>query len=187
MDSYSNDVADTGVSRFIIYPKINQIFGPQLQLSVVMDAPSTLVGDIINVDYTIQNIGDSNAYNVIPDADYRDGNDVFYIQFDSGIPLGNNLGTLKPQESIHFNARLKLLKNVTFENLSIAPYVSYTIREEGAPYGAWACVATPNQINDMTSSSSGLNGQTIWMIVALSAIGIIAGESVILYRKIKML
>jgi hypothetical protein len=186
MDSSSIYFADTGMARFLIYPNVGQNFGPQLDLSVVLTAPTTLVGDKVSVDFSITNVGDSPAYNVYPTASYRDGNEVFYIEFYSGIDLGINLDVLHPGETVYFTARMKLLTAVAFEDLSIAPHVRYTIRDDDSLWSSWTCIATPLQILEIVEGTK-LSGQTIWMIIALSAIAIIAGESVILYRKIKMI
>lgn len=186
MNSDYMGVADTGVARFIVYPQTGISFGPQLDVSVVFSAPSTYIGDKVSVDFRITNVGDSPAYNVNPTASYRDYDEVFYIDFYSGVELDENLGVLYPGETVFFTARMQLLADVAFDDLSITPYVEYSVHEDAHFDWEWICMATPNQILEIVEGTK-LSGQTIWMIIALSAIAVIAGESVILYRKIKMI
>ena len=178
MDSDYYGVNDAGSSVYLIYPREDQVFGPILIFDQEISAPSNEAGTIVTIEYTVTNIGTTPAYNVNAHTNYHDGSEYFYIEFLEGNDPDFSFGTLYPDESLNYRTRFKLLKNVSIENLSVTPYITYSVRQDSE-----TCFLTPNQI----SGSKKLSGETIWMIVALSAIAALIGESYYLYRKIKLI
>ncbi len=178
MDSYNYAINDAGSSVYLIYPREKQIFGPVLIFDQEISAPSNEVGALVTIDFTITNIGTTPAYNVYAHTYYHDGSEYFYLEFLEGNNPDFSFGTLYPDETLNYRARFTLLKNTSIEDLSITPYITYSVRKDSE-----TCYLTPNQI----SGSKKLSGETIWMIVALSAIAALIGESYYLYRKIKLI
>ncbi len=177
MDSYNYGRNDAGSSVYLIYPREDQIIGPILIFDQEISAPSGEKGSLITIDFTVTNIGTTPAYNVEANTDFQDGSD-YYIKFLEGNDPDFLFGTLYPDETLNYRARFLLLKNVSIENLSVTPYITYSVRQDSE-----TCYLTPNQI----SGSKKLSGETIWMIVALSAIAALIGESYYLYRKTKLI
>ena len=179
MDSYNYPMNDAGASHYMIYPREDQIFGPILIFDQTITAPSNEEGSIVTIDFTVSNIGTTPAYNVYVHTDYHDGGEYFYLEYLEGFYPDFSFGTLYPGESINYRTRFTLLKNTSIENLSVTPYITYNVRKDSE-----TCYITPSQIE---ASSKKLSGQTIWMIVALSAIAVIIGESYLFYRKTKLI
>ena len=181
MDSYNYANNDAGSSVYMIYPRESQIFGPVLIFNQEISAPSSEAGTIVTIDFTISNNGTTPAYNVYANANYYDeyGTDeYFYIKYLEGIGPDVSIGTLYPGESLNYRTRFTLLKNTSIANLSVSPYITYSVREDSQ-----ICILTPNQISEGRKK---LSMETIWMIVAIAAIVVIIGESFVFYKKVKM-
>ncbi len=175
-DDFYDNVA--GSSVYLIYPREDQIFGPVLIFDQKISAPSSEKGTIVTIDFTISNNGTSPAYNVYAHTNYHDGSQYFYLQYLEGIGPDISIGTLYPGESLNYRTRFTLLKNTSIANLSVSPFISYSVREDSEIINI-----TPNQISE---GKKKLSGQTIWMIVAIAAIAVIIGESYMFYRKVKL-
>ncbi len=169
---------EAGYSVYIIYPRERQIFGPVLLFEQIISAPSNEVGTVVTIDFKISNNGTTPAYNVRVNTEFYDSPEYFYIRDIEGIGPDLSIGTLYPGESMNYRTRFTLLKNTSIGNLSISPYVTYSVRPDSQ-----TCYLTQNQISE---GSKKLSGQTIWMIVAIAAIVVIIGESFVFYKKVKM-
>ncbi|MHA1561343.1 MAG: hypothetical protein ACTSPA_04395 [Promethearchaeota archaeon] len=183
IDSYDLDDNDAGSSRYLIYPQEEQVFGPLLIFNEVVSAPSNEIGSIVTIEFTVTNIGTTPAYNVNPHVNYfhSPGPDqYFYLERIEGNYLDFYFGTLYPGESINYKSRFKLLQNLSLDEISVTPYIAYSIRSDSDPF-----YMVPNQIASIPEKE-GLSGQSIWMIVALTAIAALIGESFIFYKKVKM-
>ncbi|MHA1476262.1 MAG: hypothetical protein ACTSQ5_13885, partial [Promethearchaeota archaeon] len=165
------------------YPQEEQVFGPLLIFNEVVSAPSNEIGSIVTIEFTVTNIGTTPAYNVNPHVNYfhSPGPDqYFYLERIEGNYLDFYFGTLYPGESINYKSRFKLLQNLSLDEISVTPYIAYSIRSDSDPF-----YMVPNQIASIPEKE-GLSGQSIWMIVALTAIAALIGESFIFYKKVKM-
>jgi len=178
IDMNSNDV---GSSIYLIYPREDQIFGPVLIFEQEISAPSNDAGTIVSAQFTLRNIGTTPAYNVETHIGYDNylwDSENYYLEFLEGFFPDFDYGTLYPGETLNYGARFTLLKNVSIENLSVTPYITYSVRQDSQ-----TCYLTPNQISEGTKK---LSGESIWMIVAIAAIVVIIGESFVFYKKVKM-
>ncbi|UYP48413.1 hypothetical protein NEF87_004698 [Candidatus Lokiarchaeum ossiferum] len=190
MDSDNFYANDAGSAQYTVFPKKVPFFGPRINMNYNIDMKTNHTGTIITLDCIIENNGTSPAYNVEFLTSYRDGDELFFVKQLSGIDVypDLNLGILQPGESVHFNARFILMKRVDIGNFSLNPFVMYTVHERDPSYGAWYSFTTMNQNQmDAENISERNTPAIIWMIVALSAIGIVGIESIIIYRKIKMI
>ncbi|MHA1522527.1 MAG: hypothetical protein ACTSRK_20355 [Promethearchaeota archaeon] len=178
MDSYNYGDNEAGSSVYSIYPSENQIFGPVLIFNEEISASSSEAGALVTIDFTISNNGSTPAYNVYVHTDYYDGGEYFYLEYLEGFYPDFSLGTLYPDESLNYRTRFTLLKNTSIANLSVTPYITYSVRQDSE-----TCFITPGQISE---GSNKMSGQTIWMIVAIAAIAVIVGESFVFYKKVKM-
>jgi hypothetical protein len=174
-DYYDNDA---GSSVYLIYPLEGQIFGPVLLFNQDISAPTSETSTLLTIDFTISNNGSTPAYNVYVHSEYHYGSEYFYLQYLEGIGPDISIGTLYPGESLNYRTRFTLLKNTSIANLSVTPYITYSVRQDSE-----TCFLTPNQISE---GSKKLSGETIWMIVAIAAISVIIGESFVFYKKVKM-
>jgi len=178
MDSYNYGDNEAGSSVYSIYPRENQIFGPVLLFNEEISAPSSEEGALVTIDFTISNNGSTPAYNVYVHTDYNDGSQYFYLEYLEGFYPDFSLGTLYPGESLNYRSRFILLKNTSIANISVTPYITYSVRQDSE-----TCFITPGQISE---GKTKLSGETIWMIVAIAAIAVIIGESFVFYKKVKM-
>ncbi|QEE16092.1 hypothetical protein DSAG12_01920 [Promethearchaeum syntrophicum] len=180
-DSILMNSNDAGFSIYLIYPREDQKFGPILIFKQEISAPSSEAGSIITIESTISNIGTTPAYNVYTQASYYETygiDEYFYLEYLEGIGPEFSIGTLYPGESLNYRTRFTLLKNLSIENISITPYISYSARRDSQ-----ICFLTPNQISE---GNTKLSGESIWMIVAITAVVVIIGESFMFYKKIKV-
>jgi len=190
MDSDNFYANDAGSAQYVVLPKQNQDIGPTLNLFYNIDMTSNQTGTTITLDCSISNNGTSPAYNTQFMTSYRDGDEVFYTKYLSGIEIYPylSLGVLQPGETVHFSTRFVLLENVESSNFSINPLLTYTIHEAPPTYGAWNGFTTMNQYQTIIDDTTPINKQaTVWMIIAFTALTGIVIESVVLYRKIKIL